>query len=141
MTNQNHQEKNLAKKLLAVRDICGFTAEYLVRNLHHFDSQSEQYIICNLSSNLNRSVKSIELELISRGLHCQDRPYCSSSFENLSYLDVDLVALVKDHIAQRAQSKTQNKGKGYKANKTTAPVIIQNTDFKKLGNRKKYAIN
>ncbi|MCW9001072.1 MAG: hypothetical protein OQK04_20340, partial [Kangiellaceae bacterium] len=95
-------------------DICGFTADYLVHNLHHFDSQSKRYIIYNLSSNLNRSVKSIELELIARGLHCQDRPFCASSFENLSYLDVDLVALVKDYIAQKAQHKKQHKGKASK---------------------------
>ncbi|MCW8877138.1 MAG: hypothetical protein OQJ89_16650 [Kangiellaceae bacterium] len=111
MTNIKIQDENLAKKLLAVRDICGFTADYLVLNLHHFESKPEQYIIYNLSSNLNRSVKSIEIELISRGLHCQDRPYCSSSFENLSYLDVDLVALVKDYIAQKSTSKKQNEGK------------------------------
>ena len=114
MTYTENQEENLAKKLLAVRDICGFTAEYLVRNLHHFDSRPEQFIIYNLSSNLNRSVKSIELELISRGLHCQDRPFCASSFENLSYLDVDLVALVKDYIAQKAQQKNRNKDKAKK---------------------------
>ena len=36
MTNK-YQEENLAKKLLAVRDVCGFTADYLVHNLHHFD--------------------------------------------------------------------------------------------------------
>jgi len=102
----------LVKRLLEVRDICGFSAEYLVHNLHHFDTQVEQYIIYSLCSNLQRSVHNIELELIACGFHCEDRPYSHSSFENVDYLDVDLVELVKEYIQKKQDAKEKRKKNG-----------------------------
>ncbi|WP_196140668.1 hypothetical protein [Aliikangiella sp. G2MR2-5] len=106
------QQDKLIKALLEARDICYFTSDYLLKNLHQFKIATEQHLIYAISSNLNRSGHKLEMEMLALGINFKDRPYSVNSFQNLSYLEADLLALVDKYITQNQERKKQQKEKG-----------------------------
>lgn len=100
------------RRLMVVRDVTGFSAEYLIQKLHHFEGQEEQHLICTLCSNLHRATHLIEVEVIKLGMQRELRPYSHHSFSNLNYLEVDLVEVVKQHIGQKEKNQQALGGKG-----------------------------
>lgn len=105
VTYMQNKQINLTKKLLEIRDISGFSAEFLIQKLHCIEDKQDQDLIYALCGNLHRASLLMEAELLDRGIDCENRPYSHQSFNNVKHLDVDLIEEVKKNIEQKKRNQ------------------------------------
>lgn len=88
----------LSSKLLEIRDIVGFSADYLMQAFQHLDNTREQHIIFTICSNLYRAEHCLELEIKDLGLEVENKAYNPYAFTDVDFLNINIVRVIEEFI-------------------------------------------
>ncbi len=85
----------LSSRLLELRDIVGFSADYILHALESLEDEQQQHIVFCLCTNLQRARACLEQEILSQGEDVSHYPYNPNYFTNVDFLKIDINQVVK----------------------------------------------
>lgn len=94
----------LASDLLEIRDIIGFSADYIMQQIYQLKDEHEHEVAYTICSNLYRAERRLELELAAAGMDVKGRTYNPQSFRDVSYLEIKIDEVVEAFIDQHRGS-------------------------------------
>lgn len=83
-------------EFLELRDIVGFSSEYLLQAFKELEDETVKQIIATLCDNLKRAQSCLEKEISKQEQEISGTAYDSNHFSNVNFLDVDLGSVVEE---------------------------------------------
>lgn len=104
--DQGNTEDSLTStiaELLELRDIVGFSADYIEQVFEQHDSTQSQKIVASLCNDLQRGKDALEEEMRISGKEVKELDYNPLHFANVSFLNTNMIDVVTQFTQQTTQ--------------------------------------
>lgn len=98
----------LSKRLLELRDIVGFSADYFQLAFQSLDNKTDQHIVFTLCNNLQRAKQALEHELLALGRDVREQLYEPAHFSNVEFLNINIMSVVEEFVEQQKDKRIKS---------------------------------